>query len=246
MPKFLRPGILIKGNPYASDNITERYEEMMQYDLIDEQEKTNKLMKEKINSILELNDSVKRMQEENEAKMEELEEQQEKARQKEEDKKAMEKIKEQQEKEYDKKADLCIQYKISYDMIKQFLDYVEANEILEKSAELHNQINTLNDEQYDFIETDDYEIETVKVKDNSEQIKVLENKISEITKERSQVYYQRLMDFIEFRKNHYNEDLETLFHLLQLPIFIIDQKDIKNKGTRSDYIEYMSKKLSQK
>ena len=48
-------------------------------------------------------------------------------------------------------------------------------------------------------------------------------------------------DFMEFRQNHYNEEIEDLFEKLDLHLFRIKDKDIKNTGTIKDYKTYIKR-----
>ena len=54
------------------------------------------------------------------------------------------------------------------------------------------------------------------------------------------------MNFIEFRKNNYNKEIETLFTQIELGVYIIDVKDIKKQGTIEDYINYITIELNKK
>ena len=54
------------------------------------------------------------------------------------------------------------------------------------------------------------------------------------------------MNFIEFRKNNYNKEIETLFSQIELGVYIIDTKEIKNQGTIDNYIDYITELLNKK
>ena len=77
-------------------------------------------------------------------------------------------------------------------------------------------------------------------------IKDKNQKIQELIKLQSQQIYTKYMDFIEFRKNNYNKELETLFTQIELGVYIIDEKDIKKQGTIKDYMNYITKVLNKK
>lgn len=214
MPKFIRPNIGLKTNIFQSDDTTKVFEEQMQYDLIEEQEKANDLMKDKIKAIQELSDTIEANEEQKELKQHEKEE---------------EAFKKQL---YLQNRNLCNQYKISYDLLKRFSDYIETNDLYKKMLEIFDQIKLLED---DYEENDN---------DHSKEIKKLYKECDRITQERQKLSFERTMNFIQFRQNHYNEELETLFPLINLPVFVINQKDIKGTGTRQDYVEYISEQLN--
>src|SRR5699024_4860930 len=60
-------------------------------------------------------------------------------------------------------------------------------------------------------------------------------------KEEEEKYSQNEKEFNEFRKTHFNEEIEILFKQLELNLEPI--KDIKEKGTKQDYIEYINRKI---
>lgn len=60
-------------------------------------------------------------------------------------------------------------------------------------------------------------------------------------KEVEEKYSQKEKEFNEFRKTHFNEEIEILFKQLELNLEPI--KDIKEKGTKQDYIDYINRKI---
>ena len=77
-------------------------------------------------------------------------------------------------------------------------------------------------------------------------IKDKNQKIQELVKLQTQQIYAKYMNFIEFRKNNYNKEIETLFTQIELGVYIIDVKDIKKQGTIEDYINYITIELNKK
>ena len=55
------------------------------------------------------------------------------------------------------------------------------------------------------------------------------------------MFCQEEKQFNEFRKTHFNEEIEILFKQLELNLESI--KDIKEKGTKQDYIDYINRKI---
>ena len=53
-------------------------------------------------------------------------------------------------------------------------------------------------------------------------------------------YNQKESEFNEFRKTHFNEEIEVLFKQLQLNL---EKVDVKSKGTKQDYINYINSKI---
>ena len=71
----------------------------------------------------------------------------------------------------------------------------------------------------------------------------LQNKIDSLNNKYKLDRYNKYMNFIEFRKNHYNKEIELLFKKLNLPVFVIDYKDIKQEGTINDYKDYIATEI---
>lgn len=77
-------------------------------------------------------------------------------------------------------------------------------------------------------------------------IKDKNQKIQKLVKLQSQQIYEKYMNFIEFRKNNYNKEIETLFSQIELGVYIIDTNEIKNQGTIDNYIDYITELLNKK
>lgn len=77
-------------------------------------------------------------------------------------------------------------------------------------------------------------------------IKDKNQEIQKLVKLQSQQIYEKYMNFIEFRKNNYNKEIETLFSQIELGVYIIDTKEIKNQGTIDNYIDYITELLNKK
>lgn len=51
------------------------------------------------------------------------------------------------------------------------------------------------------------------------------------------------LEFNEFRKKHYNEDMEILFKKIDLEVESIKEKEIIKKGTKEDYMNFIKTKV---
>lgn len=68
-----------------------------------------------------------------------------------------------------------------------------------------------------------------------------ENNIKKLKEQNTEYIANAYKDFMEFRQNHYNEEIEDLFEKLDLHLFRIKDKDIKNTGTIKDYKTYIKR-----
>ena len=68
-----------------------------------------------------------------------------------------------------------------------------------------------------------------------------ENNIKKLEEQNKEYITNAYKDFMEFRQNHYNEEIEDLFEKLDLHLFRIKDKDIKNTGTIKDYKTYIKR-----
>ena len=111
-----------------------------------------------------------------------------------------------------------------------------------KYLKLSNEINSRNKEIYDII----IKYRTFKYKtlqENEAQLKALiEKKNLSLTElNANSKKYQK--EFDEFRRNHYNKEIELLFKDLEINFNKIDKNDIKANGTAEDYKEYFEDKI---
>ena len=81
------------------------------------------------------------------------------------------------------------------------------------------------------------------ISENEGQIKILNEKKSLLLAELNKDVKKYQKEFDEFRKNHYNKELELLFKDLQINFNRIEKKDIKANGTIEDYKEYFEDKI---
>ena len=61
--------------------------------------------------------------------------------------------------------------------------------------------------------------------------------IKELSEQNNQYIYNKCIDFLNFRKNHYNKEIELLFK--KLNIAPLDTKEIIKTGSKEDYIKYI-------
>lgn len=77
------------------------------------------------------------------------------------------------------------------------------------------------------------------------EIQSLKQELDKVLEERKQVIVSKWNDFVTFRLNHYNEDIEMLFNKLELPFFKLDKSEVVKEGSIKDYTKYMETKISE-
>lgn len=107
---------------------------------------------------------------------------------------------------------------------------------------IENKINELNKE-YNLNKNKLNKEKQQNLEKIQEEINNLQNKIDSLNNKYKLDRYNKYMNFIEFRKNHYNKEIELLFKKLNLPVFVIDYKDIKQEGTINDYKDYIATEI---
>ena len=83
-----------------------------------------------------------------------------------------------------------------------------------------------------------------KIKQMNIEISELQVKLKQLKLHQSSSKEEKINDFIEFRKNHYNTDMELLFIELYVEeIPKISSKEKLQEGTKEDYLNYMKEKI---
>lgn len=117
------------------------------------------------------------------------------------------------------------------DNISIFTKLFNKNKIIKlekKKSSLQNKIDELKNI------LDNYEIQEFDIDIKYEDI----NKtIKNLNEQNKQYIYNKCIDFLNFRKNHYNKEIELLFK--KLNIAPLDTKEIIKTGSKKDYIEYI-------
>lgn len=110
-----------------------------------------------------------------------------------------------------------------------------------KKSNIKNSIDKLNKELNKLC--DDREIIVSKIEkehiDTSNEQKKLTIKIKELKDSISSEIYNKIIEFDNFRYNHYNEEIETLFKQLKLTITKLDYNKIQGYGSIQDYMHYL-------
>lgn len=117
------------------------------------------------------------------------------------------------------------------DNVSIFTKLFNKNKIIKlekKKSSLQNKINELKNI------LDNYEIQESDIDIKYEDI----NKtIKNLNEQNKQYIYNKCISFLNFRKNHYNKEIELLFK--KLNIAPLDTKEIIKTGSKKDYIEYI-------
>lgn len=102
-----------------------------------------------------------------------------------------------------------------------------------KKVSLQNKVNELGDI------LDNYNDENSESESNNikYEIQEINEKIKNLTKQNNEYIYHKCMNFLEFRKYHYNRDMEILFK--KINITPLDNKEIIKTGSKDDYIKYI-------
>lgn len=152
-------------------------------------------------------------------------------------------------KKYNKKHDKYNEYVNSYNRIliklqntKQELDTLsiftklfnksKLFKLEQKKNGLQNKLNELKD----IIENYQPEEDNTSI-----EIEKINKQINELLNSNKQYILDKYNNFINFRKNHYNKDMEILFK--KLNITPLNKEDINKIGTKEDYINYIKNNI---
>ena len=107
-----------------------------------------------------------------------------------------------------------------------------------KVLELKNKLNKLNERlnELNKLIDKDIDLKSIYNKNKSEKDRI-NKEIDSLVEQNKQYIYNKCMDFLNFRKNHYNKEIELLFK--KLNIAPLDTKEIIKTGSKEDYIKYI-------
>jgi chromosome segregation ATPase len=128
--------------------------------------------------------------------------------------------------------------KLSKNIVSRLLNRAKIEELKANIVEWKQEIEELkkdyNTERPQLIENFNNKIEIYEDQAND-----LEEQLNKITEQSN----ARKEDFNEFRKNHYNVDVETVFRQLGFKVDPIKPSEATKEGTVEDYKNYINKKL---